>query len=279
MSRAEEAERIARGELGSPYVYAALGETCTPGHRRDRISSAHPTIVSACPVLSGKQSGCEGCKWQGKRMYDCRGFTWWVLRQVGVKISSVGATTQYNTAKDWAERGTIDRLPEKLCCVFKYRDGKMQHTGLYLGGGKVIHCSEGVQISKLTKDWTHYAVPKGLYGEEAESVTLKKGSTGEAVRKLQQELNAADYDCGEADGIYGAKTAAAVRCLQADAGITVDGIAGPETLAALARLEPAETETEAGGVLYQRVCDIRALIAEGRQKLDEADRLLSQLMG
>jgi peptidoglycan hydrolase-like protein with peptidoglycan-binding domain len=41
--------------------------------------------------------------------------------------------------------------------------------------------------------------------------TLKKGSKGTEVQQLQTMLNALGYDCGIADGAFGAKTDAAVR--------------------------------------------------------------------
>ena len=50
---------------------------------------------------NNKKDTCEGCPYEGCRMFDCRGFTYWVLQQIGITISGVGATTQYNTAKDW----------------------------------------------------------------------------------------------------------------------------------------------------------------------------------
>lgn len=67
------------------------------------------------------------------------------------------------------------------------------------------------------------------------STTLSKGSNGSAVKDLQTKLIALGYSCGSygADGDYGAATVAAVRSFQSKNGLTVDGIAGPNTLAAI----------------------------------------------
>ena len=53
------------------------------------------------------------------------------------------------------------------------------------------------------------------------------------VRQLQEALARLGYDAGGADGIYGNRTAAAVRTFQADHGIAVDGLVGPQTRRAL----------------------------------------------
>ncbi|NLH96697.1 MAG: spore cortex-lytic enzyme [Clostridiaceae bacterium] len=65
------------------------------------------------------------------------------------------------------------------------------------------------------------------------SVLSGFGSTGQEVRNIQQRLKEWGYYHGEVDGIYGYLTYSAVRDFQAKHGLTVDGIAGPETLAAI----------------------------------------------
>ncbi len=62
---------------------------------------------------------------------------------------------------------------------------------------------------------------------------LRSGHRGWDVAALQFALETHGFPCGTVDGGFGARTAAAVRRLQAFAGLTVDGIAGPATLAAL----------------------------------------------
>ena len=58
--------------------------------------------------------------------------------------------------------------------------------------------------------------------------TVKFGSKGADVMTLQMALNSAGYSLS-ADGIFGAKTEAAVKDYQRKNGLTVDGIAGPKT--------------------------------------------------
>lgn len=66
--------------------------------------------------------------------------------------------------------------------------------------------------------------------------TLRQGSTGPEVKSLQLSLNKAGYPVGEADGIFGAMTNRAVRALQEDTGLVVDGVVGPKTTKELGRL-------------------------------------------
>ena len=59
----------------------------------------------------------------------------------------------------------------------------------------------------------------------------RRGSTGSEVKQIQQRLIQWGYLTGTADGIYGAKTEAAVKRFQRNNGLTPDGIAGSATLA------------------------------------------------
>jgi len=60
---------------------------------------------------------------------------------------------------------------------------------------------------------------------------LQRGLRGEPVRLLQEKLGVT------ADGIFGAGTDKALRDYQADNGLAVDGIAGPDTFASMGLYE------------------------------------------
>ena len=245
--KAQAVIALAESKLGDPYVYGTSGHKCTPEVRR-RYASYHPEykdkIYGACPVLSQGRPGCAGCKWNGHLCYDCRGFTAYVLKTAaGIRIEGGGATSQYNTAGNWAARGlTKDGLPDLVCCLFKQRGQKMSHTGLHIGGGDIIHCSTVVKHGSTSDtSWTHWAIPKGLYTDDelkkagvvAMRSTLRRGSRGDDVRDLQFDLYSLGYDQLEIDGIFGLKTDAAVREFQRKCGLTADGIVGPLTWSAI----------------------------------------------
>ncbi len=63
--------------------------------------------------------------------------------------------------------------------------------------------------------------------------SLNRGDTGDAVADLQKRLRSFGMKPGPADGVFGAQTERALRSFQRKAGITVDGVAGNETLRAM----------------------------------------------
>lgn len=246
-----------------PYVFGAWGELCIPANRKRRAREDHPTIVSKCQVLNGKKTSCDGCKWYPDncrvRMFDCRGFTDWVLKQFGIDLQGEGATSQWNTASNWEAKGTIDSIPnDVLVCLFVYnsKTGKMEHTGLGYNGAS-CECSSGVQyFSPRKAKWTHWAMPKGIGGSvpvptptptpSTTKPTLRKGDKGIYVTELQKDLVSLGYNLGTygpekngVDGSFGQKTEDAVKEFQrthTDANgkkLIVDGVVGSNTWWAL----------------------------------------------
>ena len=74
---------------------------------------------------------------------------------------------------------------------------------------------------------------RGATSEIVAVAVIKQGNRGETVRLIQQKLKRWGYYTGAVDGIFGAKTKEAVKYFQRKNGLTVDGIVGNKTLAAL----------------------------------------------
>ena len=72
---------------------------------------------------------------------------------------------------------------------------------------------------------------------------IKKGSKGEAVKKLQKSLGVV------ADGVFGANTEVAVKKFQSKAGLTPDGIVGAKTWTALEK-NPVDNKAVDDCVIY-----------------------------
>ena len=244
--------RTAEAEIGWPYVWGAVAAQCTPTKRqyyagRSSCPEAEAKlIISRCQALNGSGRSCGGCTYypDNRRVLidDCQGFIKQLASRVGISLTGGGCSTMWRNNANWEAKGTIDTLPEKLCCVFwQNQQDKtiMSHIGWYIGNGWMIHCSGSVKKEKLSKKCTHWAIPKGLGGDapmpEPTLPTLRRGSSGEYVTLMQTKLIQRGYDLAPygADGRFGAKTEEALKAFQRDNGLNPDGICGKLSWGAL----------------------------------------------
>lgn len=126
-------------------------------------------------------------------------------------------------------------------------------------------------------------MPKGLYtadelkeaGRTVIMVTVKKGSTGDAVMQLQEWLNELGYNCGTPDGKLGGNTDAAVRKFQNDHGLKADGVVGTLTWNAIDEaLGSSDTGDKDGGEDKQDSADVPGMDAD---TLDRVRLLAAEL--
>ena len=217
--KASKLIEIAYSQIGSPYVFGAWGQPCSV-ELREKYASCNPThkkdIYKACQQLngSGKRS-CAGCKYDGKNAFDCRGFTYWCCKEAGIiTLKGSGCTEQYETATNWMKKGVIAEMPDTPCILFQYRNGRMQHTGVYVGNGKVVHASTGVIETAVNIAWTHYAIPKAMYTvkelnaefvlcvEITKAGTIRKGDWSKAT-KVKTAVVGTVYDWAATSGVTG----------------------------------------------------------------------------
>lgn len=230
--------------IGCPYVYGATGQPCTVAYRQARAAQ-YPNYAAKirrnCPQMNGTASTCKGCKWadpttgQGRDAFDCAQLSRAAMEAVGIPMVS-GANSQWERTK-WAESGTINNLPrEKVCLVFRWDTDHMGHVGVYLGDGTVTHAKGhdwGVVREKLADTaFTHWGQPDGLMTEGPIRPVLRYGASGPAVTLLQTLLCDVVTPI-QVDGAFGPETRDAVRAFQQRVGLTVDGVVGPKTWAAL----------------------------------------------
>lgn len=79
-----------------------------------------------------------------------------------------------------------------------------------------------------------YTIYTDEYVSGKDTPTLSRyGSTGSEVTAIQTRLKNWGYYSGSIDGIYGSQTKSAVEYFQRKNGLSVDGICGPLTLAAI----------------------------------------------
>ena len=122
-----------------------------------------------------------------------------------------------------ASWGTNNGKPQRKPTI------KAQHTlagWQYTDKGRVAGISTAVDLSQIYR----------LIGQakSVDDALLRKGDRGDDVKLLQHRLNILGSQLAE-DGIWGVQTDSAVRGYQYRAGLTVDGIVGAKTRAALIR--------------------------------------------
>lgn len=103
---------------------------------------------------------------------------------------------------------------------------------------------------------------------------------GDDVAELQLRLGALGFDAGRVDGIFGPTTQSALLEFQQNMGLVSDEVCGPETVAALKRLQPRAGTTSVAGVrerhrLRQRASAVTRRIAIAH--LGDADALVGVL--
>lgn len=98
-----------------------------------------------------------------------------------------------------------------------------------------------------------------------EAASYKKGSSGAMVTQIQTKLKSWGYYTGTVDGAYGSGTERAVRAFQQKNGLTVDGKAGDQTLAAMGLSAGSGNSGGSGGASGSQVDLLARLIsAEAR---------------
>ena len=157
--------------------------------------------------------------------------------------TTTAQTSVWKTLRSGMSGTDVKQLQENLIQL-GYLTGKAD--GNY--DAKTVEAVRNFQkANNLTADGTAGAeTQKKIYGGNAKAAetpapttasssttisgSLKTGSTGSAVQTLQSQLISLGYLSGKADGVFGRKTAAAVKAFQRANKLTADGIAGSKTL-------------------------------------------------
>lgn len=171
-----------------------------------------------------------------------------IIKAAGYQVGIYTNPDWYNHVLDvskitlpfWvASWGTNNGKPQRKPTI------KTQHTlagWQYTDKGRVAGISTAVDLSQIYQ----------LIGQtkNADDALLRKGDKGDDVKLLQHRLNLLGWQLTE-DGIWGVQTDSAVRGYQYRAGLTVDGIVGPKTQAALIKAAVLARAAELGNYLVK----------------------------
>ncbi|MEM1393488.1 MAG: peptidoglycan-binding protein [Cyanobacteria bacterium P01_H01_bin.150] len=116
--------------------------------------------------------------------------------------------------------------------------GPKTENAVKLFQGKMFLVQDGIVGNKT---W------RSLYkGAPVDMPVLKKGSTGELVKQMQDRLFTGGYYGGEVtmskhastvDGIFGSQTESVIKNLQKNTGLAVDGIVGDRTWFEISKIQ------------------------------------------
>ena len=131
-----------------------------------------------------------------------------------------------------------------------------------IAGATTIKALNSSSAPKASASASASATAAPTSSATATYTTLKQGSNGEAVKKLQKRLIELGYLTGSADGDYGRATTDAVKAFQKQAGLTADGIAGASTQKAVYSSDAKSKKTEADEIEDQ-LDSIKSTLAMG----------------
>ena len=149
--------------------------------------------------------------------------------------ASLRASRERRAAANRAHRWTVRRRGVAACAA----------AVMALGGGAAVAGTGGTSADSGSED-----------SAQAATVTLKPGSRGTNVKRLQRKLRVA------VSGYYGPLTKKAVKRFQKRAGLRPDGVAGPATLAKLRLRVRSEQAAETGDGSTVRVPAVLQRIAQ-----------------
>lgn len=165
---------------------------------------------------------------------------------------------EYTLDDEASEVGLIQTALEKL--DFYYGDITDHYGERTQRGVKLFQEEYGLEITGAADDETRallYQVtgiePPALSDTLLEmNVTLRSGDSGSAVLWLQESLTQLGYYEGENSGSYGALTKEAVRLFQRASGLSSDGVAGRNTIKAIAQAVEQKAREEQEALLWQQ---------------------------
>jgi cell wall-associated NlpC family hydrolase len=174
--------------------------------------------------------------------FDCSGLVWWALARLRISFPQ-GSWLQL---QECIKRGMLIQPLSRAFAIqgallFRHHTPTDGHIAVSLGNGSTIEARGrlyGVnEFPAAHRDWTHAAYVPGLgYGPPTARAGRWPGRylmqppplRGNDVRRWQGLMRARGWSIA-VDGVYGPESETVCRKFQAEGGMTVDGIVGPET--------------------------------------------------
>lgn len=172
--------------------------------------------------------------------FDCSGLGMYFLLEQGIVKSDMASRGMYSACR---KINREDLKPGDM--VFRHNGARIHHVGYYVGNDMVIE-SFGRDLGVVERHinasgtgyWNRYGRFEKLFYADSKVFyfkrNLKYGCRGEDVKELKKLLEKKGYGgLTLTNGNFYGSTRAVVKQFQKDHRLTVDGIAGPKTIAAL----------------------------------------------
>lgn len=231
---------------GSIYVWGGQGQKATEALIDKLETSAYNKKTAKALLKKRIKQGYSNIK-----AFDCSGLVTKAMEETGVEGKGFDTTAQ-NLRKYYCTEIKRSALkPGDL--VFRKNTTSTYHVGVVVDFDLNVIESRGRAYGVVKRPlnasgksyWNAYGRPKSLKAEIVKNekqiafTRLLKEKLikvrGDDVKLLQTTLINKGYSCGAdgADGIFGSNTDRAVRKFQAASKLTVDGIAGKNTITKL----------------------------------------------
>lgn len=196
---------------------------------------------------------------------------------VALCVAAPDGTADAAVLKQGSSGSDVRTLQQKLKS-WGYYDGSVD--GIFGSGTKeavkYFQRTNGLSADGIVGSATAAALGMSLSGSSSgtssgsSSGTLRKGSSGDSVKTLQQKLKNWGYYGGSVDGVFGSGTDQAVRYFQSRNGLTADGVVGSATAAALGmRLSGSSSGSSGGASVSSSDLNLLARVVYGEARGEE----------
>ena len=214
------------------YVWGADGEMITGMDDPEKwIHKKETSVENANRAIDFMREAAKNPLYA----FDCSGLIVAFLLERGYIESDMSSRGLYKICEP-IERSDIE--PGDL--VFRHNGQRIHHVGVYVGNNMVIESKgrdDGVVMRDINASgksyWNRYGRLPFITDEELPDTPIVVTMTdpmmrGAEIKVLQTALNSLGYNCGNADGIAGKKTVAAIA--QFVEAHDVDGEDVPDTV-------------------------------------------------
>ena len=222
MSRITELIDYLKSHVGDAYVWGAQGQNLSAMSPEELNTFIDRREENAANEKRVKTFLANANK-HPLYAFDCSGLImYWFQNIKGWSKTDKNAQSLWADCKERGELKASTKL-QVGDLLFRRNDSKAYHVGVYIGDNWEIEAKgrdDGVVLHPVNRTyWTHWGRHPYLLVEDeptpepAAAKVIKLTSPlmhGDDIKKLQEALNGLGYDCGEADGIAGSKTVAAI---------------------------------------------------------------------